>query len=92
MQQSLDNTENKIKEVEGNQKETDRQMTMIENNIMQLHSETKKLIEKYINNVSEHKTIEKEAANLSKQAMQVALDIEDKEVELENIKNEINRV
>lgn len=67
-------------------------MNLIENNIMQLHSETKKLIERYINNVSEHKTIEKEAANLNKQAMQVALDIEDKEVELENIKNEINRV
>lgn len=59
---------------------------------MQLHTETKKLITKYINNVSEHKTIEKEAANLNKQGLQVALEIEDKEVELENIKNEINRV
>ena len=41
-------------------------MKLIENNIMLLHTETKQLIEKYINNVSEHKTIEKEAANLKK--------------------------
>jgi hypothetical protein len=31
---------------------------------MKLHSETKKLVEKYMDNISEHKTIEKTAANL----------------------------
>ena len=59
---------------------------------MSLHSASKKLFEKLINNISEHKNIEKTAANLQKQAMNIAVEIEDKEVELENLMNEISRV
>ena len=51
-------------------------MNMIETNIMKLHTETKKLMEELINSKSEHTTI----------------DIEEKEMELENLNNEIARV
>lgn len=39
-------------------------MTQIENNIMKLHTETMKLNEEIINDVSEYKTIEKTSLNL----------------------------
>jgi hypothetical protein len=39
---------------------------MIENNIMNLHTETKKLWEKLVHSKSEHTTIEKTASNLNK--------------------------
>ena len=57
-------------------------MQEIEQNIMKLHTETKKLVETIIHSISEHKTIEKTAANLHKQAGLLSLESEDKEVEL----------
>ena len=59
---------------------------------MKLHTETKKLFEDLIHSKSEHTTIEKTAANLNKQAQQLAIDVEEKNVELENLLNEIARV
>ena len=59
---------------------------------MKLHTETKKLIENLIHEISEHKTIEKTAANLLKQTNLTKIEIEDKEVELENLLNEYARV
>lgn len=67
-------------------------MDIIETNIMKLHSETKKIYEEMINKISEHKTIEKTSANLHKQAQMIGIDIEEKEMELENLENEIGRV
>lgn len=67
-------------------------MNVIETNIMKLHTETKKLFEKLIDQKSEHTTIEKTASNLLKQAHKISYDIEEKEIELENIRNEIARV
>lgn len=55
-------------------------MTQIESNIMKLHTETMKLNELIINDVSEYKTIEKTALNLHKQADLIALEIDEKEV------------
>jgi len=60
-------------------------MNLIETNIMKLHTETKKLFDDLINTKSEHTTIEKTAMNLNKQAMQLGLEIEEKNVEYENI-------
>lgn len=60
-------------------------MNQIETNIMKLHTETKKLYEDLVHAKSEHTTIEKTAANLKKQANLIAMDIEDKNVELENL-------
>jgi coiled-coil domain-containing protein 40 len=59
---------------------------------MKLHTETMKLNELIINDVSEYKTIEKTALNLHKQADLIALEIDEKEVDLENLLNEIARV
>ena len=67
-------------------------MNLIEINIMKLHSQTKSLMEELINQKSEHTTIEKTASNLLKQAHQMGIDIEEKEIELENLMNEIARV
>ena len=46
---------------------------------MKLHTETMKLNEFIINDVSEYKTIEKTALNLTKYADLIALDIDEKE-------------
>lgn len=62
-------------------------MNIIETNIMKLHTETKNLYEKLIDQKSEHTTIEKTASNLLKQAHKLSYEIEEKEMELENIKN-----
>ncbi len=45
-----------------------------------------------IDQKSEHTTIEKTASNLLKQAQKIGEDIEEKEMELENIMNEIARI
>lgn len=67
-------------------------MTQIESNIMKLHTETMKLNEQIVNDVSEYKTIEKTALNLQKQAEQISHEIDEKEIDLENLLNEIARV
>lgn len=59
---------------------------------MKLHSETKKLWNDLVGKKSKHTEIENTATNLNKQANQLAIDIEDKQVELENLLNEIARV
>lgn len=70
----------------------DEEMNAIETNIMKLHSETRNLWEDLIHSKSEHTTIEKTASNLTKQAFQISIEIEEKNVELENLQNEIARV
>ena len=67
-------------------------MNLIESNIMKFHTETKKLFEKLVDQKSEHTTIEKTANNLVKQTHKIGIDIEEKEIELENLNNEIARV
>ena len=59
---------------------------------MKLHAETKRLYDSLIDQKSEHTTIEKTASNLLKQAKNIGDDIEEKEMELENIMNEIARI
>ena len=92
LKKSLQSTEVENKKMDGEIKSIEDQMTQIESNIMKLHTERKKIFENLINNVSEHKTIEKTAANLNKQGNQLGIEIQDKEVELEEILNEISRV
>ncbi|EGR29882.1 hypothetical protein IMG5_146550 [Ichthyophthirius multifiliis] len=90
--QSLHQTETETSKAEIDTNSIEEQMDLIETNIMKLHTEIKKLYEDLIHQKSEHTTIEKTATNLNKQANQIAIDIEDKAVELENICNEIARV
>ena len=59
-------------------------MSLIESNIMKLHTETKKLYEDLINKKSEHTTIDKTTMNLNKQIMQLNIEIEEKNVENED--------
>ena len=59
---------------------------------MKLHQETKKIYENLVDQKSQHTTIEKTASNLIKQANRLGAEIEEKEMELQNLLNEIARV
>jgi chromosome segregation ATPase len=90
--QSLRSTEDSTAQVERENKNIDDQMNIIEGNIMKIHAQTKTLYEHIINRISEHKTLEKKAANMLKQATMVAQEIEEKYVEIETLENEMARV
>lgn len=59
---------------------------------MKLHTETKNLLEDLLDSKSENTTLEKTALNLLKQAQLISQEIEEKEIEYENLNNEIARV
>jgi hypothetical protein len=67
-------------------------MTILEKSIMQLHTKTKDIRDDIINHASQQKTIEKSSANLLKQTKVAYENISKKEVEIEDISNEISRV
>lgn len=67
-------------------------MTLLEKSIMQLHTKTKAIRDDIINHASQQKTIEKSSANLLKQTKTTYEGISKKEVEIEDISNEISRV
>lgn len=71
LKDSLAKTEEQIAKSEKEKKGIENGMTLIQGNIMKLHTETKKLLEELINQKSEHTTIEKTASNLLKQARQL---------------------
>jgi hypothetical protein len=89
---SRNNTDTESEKAELEKRKIEEEMNLIETNIMKLHTETKKKYEKLIDAKSDHITIEKTAMNLNKQAAIIAMDIEDKKVESENLLNEIARV
>jgi coiled-coil domain-containing protein 40 len=92
LKESLSNTEQNIKLTGQEQKQVEDAMNLVEGNIMKLHTEAKRLYESLVDQKSEHTTIEKTASNLLKQAQKLNEDIEEKEIELENILNEIARI
>jgi len=92
LEQSLKTTEASTHTVERDNKKVEDQMNIIEDNIMKIHTQAKKIYEQVINKISEHKTLEKKSANLLKQAQQIHQEMEEKEIEKENIENEIARV
>lgn len=59
---------------------------------MKLHTETKELIEDILGFANQQTTIEKASANLVKQTKNIFNNIFEKQVELQNIENEIARV
>merc|ERR1711976_547327 len=89
---SINRTEDEIKTIDTEQKALGDQVSVIENNIMKLHTETKKKMEEIVNKVSEHKTIEKTSANLLRQGNQIAVEVGEKQIELETLENEMARV
>ena len=70
----------------------DDKMSILEKSIMQLHTKTKAIRDDIINHASQQKTIEKSSNNLVKQTKQCYEVISKKEVEIEDIANEISRV
>jgi len=92
LEQSLKTTESSTQNVERDNKKVEDQMNIIEDNIMKIHTQAKKIFEQVINKISEHKTLEKKSANLLKQAQQIRQEMEEKEIEKENVENEIARV
>lgn len=70
----------------------DDKMQVLEKSIMQLHTKTKGIRDDILNHASQQKTIEKSSANLIKQTKHCYEDISKKEVEIEDISNEISRV
>ena len=70
----------------------DEKMQILEKSVMQLHTKTKSLRDDIVNHASQQKTIEKSSANLIKQTKNTYEDISNKEVEIEDINNEISRV
>jgi len=92
LKHSLASTEAEIKRIDIEQKTLQDQVDIIENNIMKLHTETKKKMEEIVHKVSEHKTIEKTSANLLRQSNQIAMEVAEKQIELETLENEMARV
>jgi hypothetical protein len=70
----------------------EEKMQILEKSIMQLHTKTKALRDDILNHASQQKTIEKSSANLIKQTKSSYDTISKKEVEIEDILNEISRV
>jgi chromosome segregation ATPase len=92
LKESLTSTEQNIKLTSQEQKSVEDAMNLVEGNIMKLHTEAKRLYESLIDQKSEHTTIEKTASNLMKQAQRINDEIEEREIEYENIMNEVARI
>lgn len=70
----------------------DEKMSILEKSIMNLHTKTKDIRDDIINHASQQKTIEKSSAGLLKQTKLAYENISKKEIEIEDISNEISRV
>ena len=70
----------------------DEKMSILEKSIMNLHTKTKDIRDEIINHASQQKTIEKSSAGLLKQTKIEYENISKKEIEIEDISNEISRV
>jgi len=92
LKNSLAQTEAESQRMDTEKANVDEKMTILEKSIMQLHTKTKDIRDDIINHASQQKTIEKSSANLLKQTKQAYENISKKEVEIEDISNEISRV
>lgn len=73
-------------------KSLQEQINLIENNIMKLHTETRKKQDDIISKISTHKTVSKTTINLRKQTMKLQYDLEEKEIDLAKQENEMARI
>lgn len=89
---SLQSTETESARMDTEKVSVEDKMTLLEKSIMQLHTKTKTIRDDIINHASQQKTIEKSSANLLKQTKTTYEGISKKEVEIEDISNEISRV
>jgi len=89
---ALASTEEQVAFADKERRKIEAEMNEVEINIMKLHTESKNLYGEYLHAKSESTTLLKTVVNLDKQSHQIAIDIEDKSIELENVLNEIARV
>lgn len=92
LKESQQATESQIRELDRDKSNLQHKIDIIENSIMKLHTETKNKEEEIINKLSQHKTIDKTNHNLLKQTFKLGNQLEEKNVEFENLKNEMARV
>jgi chromosome segregation ATPase len=89
---SLQATQDEMARLETERKQLLHAVGNTENAIMRIHQDTKKRMQDIFNHLSEQTTFEKRASNMVKQAKRISGEVNDKEVELEQVKNEISRV
>lgn len=89
---SVRSTEDESHKMDLEKANVDDKMATLEKSIMTLHTKTKDIRDDIISHASQQKTIEKSSANLFKQTKGTYSNISDKEVEIEDISNEISRV
>ena len=91
LKSSLAQTESESARMDTEKANIDEKMSILEKSIMNLHTKTKD-IRDIINHASEQKTTEKSSAGLLKQTKLSYEAISKKEIEIEDISNEISRV
>jgi len=89
---SLRQTEDQSLKMDTEKANVDEKMAILEKSIMNLHTKTKDIRDDIVNHASQQKTIEKSSAGLLKQTKLAYEAISKKEIEIEDISNEISRV
>jgi chromosome segregation ATPase len=92
LKQSTNNTQDEIKKMNLEKSNVEDAMNTLQKQIMNYHNKIKDLRDQIMNHASQQKTIEKSSANLIKQTKGKYQQISDKEIETEDILNEISRV
>lgn len=92
LKNSIAQTEGETDRMNKEKASIEEKMNILEKSIMSLHTKTKEIRDDIINHASQQKTIEKSSANLLKQTKQTYQNIAQKEIEIEDISNEISRV
>jgi len=89
---STNNTKEEIATMTRERNDAEDAMDTLEKQIMSYHTRIKELRDSIMNHASQQKTIEKSSANLIKQTKAQYQSISEKDVEIEDINNEISRV
>ena len=92
LKNSIQQTEEELKRMGLEKSKVEDNMGVLEKSIMELHTKTKEIRDDILNHASQQKTIEKSSANLLKQTKQTYQGISQKEIEIEDLSNEISRV
>lgn len=89
---SLQNTDHEMRSLNLAEKEVEGKLSILDKSIMMLHTKTKAIRDDILNHASQQKTTEKSSANLIKQTKGQYEEIGKKEVDVEELNNEISRV
>ena len=92
LKNSIAATENEIRRLDIESGNIVDQINVINFNIGKVSRDTKDLMEQIMSHLSEETTLEKQSADLQKQAKSTYSEIFEKEVEMQNTENEIGRV